>query len=133
MLSHRLNLRAAQAAWQGGAAELSGEALVADPVRLVCILALAALEILDVVGVVALEKDHFAVAFEGEHVRGDSIEEPAVVRDHDSRAWETQQCILERPESFDVEVVRRLIEQQQIAPRSQQLCKMHAVALTARQ
>src|SRR5690606_42031516 len=67
------------------------EPLVADPMRLRRVLALAPLQILGVVGVVALEVDDLAVALEREDVRRDAVEEPAVVRDHDGAAREVQQ------------------------------------------
>ena len=68
-----------------------------------------------VVLVVALEPDHLAVALEGEHVRGDAVEEPAVVADDDHAAGEVEQRVLERAQRVDVEVVGRLVEQQQVA------------------
>ena len=39
-----------------------------------------------VVLIVPLEPHDLAVALEREHVRGDAIEEPAVVADHDARS-----------------------------------------------
>src|SRR5262249_32595321 len=65
--------------------------LVPDAVRLYRFLAFAALEVLDVLLVVALEPHHLRVAFEGANVRGDAIEEPAIVRDHHPAAREGEQ------------------------------------------
>ena len=44
-----------------------------------------------------------------------------------------EQGILERAQRIHVEVVRRLVEQQQVAAAAQQLREVHAVALAARQ
>jgi hypothetical protein len=87
----------------------------------------------DVVLVVALEPDHLAVALEGQDVRRDAVEEPAVVGDHDGAAGEVQQRLLERPQRLDVEVVGRLVEQQHVGAVPQHLRQVHAVAFAARQ
>ena len=86
-----------------------------------------------VVLVVAFEPDDLAVALEGQHVRGDAIEEPAIVADDDGAAGEVEQRLLERAQRVDVEIVGRLVEQQQVAALLQQLRQVHAVALAARQ
>ena len=82
---------------------------------------------------VALEPAHLRVAFEREHVGGDPVEEPAVVGDDDGAAGERQQRLLERAQRVDVEVVGRLVEQQQVAAGAQQLGEVEAVALAARE
>src|SRR5690606_37712524 len=66
----------------------SGEPLVADAMRLRGVLTLAALQVLRVIRIVALEVYDLAVAFEREDVRRDPVEEPAIVRDHDGAARE---------------------------------------------
>jgi hypothetical protein len=50
-----------------------------------------------------------------EDVRRDPVEEPPVVRDHDGAAREVEQALLECSERVDVEIVRRLVEQQDVA------------------
>ena len=64
-----------------------------------------------VVLVVPLEPLHVAVPLEGEHVRRDAIEEPAIVADHHRAARVVQQRFFERPQRIHVEVVGRLVEQ----------------------
>ncbi len=86
-----------------------------------------------VVLIVAFEPLDVAVAFEGEDVRRDAIEEPAVVRDHDGAAGEVEQRLFERAQRVDVEVVGRLVEQQQVAAALQQLGQVQAIALSARE
>ena len=80
---------------------------------------------------VALEPAHLRVALEREHVGGDPIEEPAIVGDDHGAAGERQQRLLERAQRVDVEVVGRLVEQQQVAAAAQQLGQVQAVALAA--
>src|SRR3954464_13751938 len=92
-----------------------GQFPILDPMRLIRRRAESALPIGLVVLVVPLEPDHLAVSLEGEHVRGDAVEEPAVVADHDRAAGEVEQRFLERTQRVDVEVVGRLVEQQQVA------------------
>ena len=79
------------------------------------------------------EPDDLAVALEGEHVRGDAVEEPAVVADDHDAAGEVQQRFFERPQRVDVEVVGRFVEQQQVAALAQQLGQVDAVAFAARE
>src|SRR4051812_44098584 len=81
----------------------------------------------------ALEPRRLRVAFEREDVRRDTVEEPAVVCDHDGAAGELEQRIFECAQRVDVEIVRRLVEQQHVAAARQQLRQMHAVPLSARE
>ena len=53
------------------------------------------------------------------------------MRDHDRAAGEVEQRVLERAQRVDVEVVRRLVEQQQVPARAQQLREVDAVPLAA--
>ena len=55
-----------------------------------------------------------APRLELEHAGRDRLEEPAVVRDQDHRRVERLQLLLEPLEVLDVEVVRRLVQQQQV-------------------
>ena len=82
---------------------------------------------------VALEPAHLRVALEREHVGRDPVEEPAIVGDDHRAAGEREQRLLERAERVDVEVVGRLVEQQQVPAATQQLRQMEPVALAARQ
>src|SRR5207237_6254671 len=90
-----------------------------------------ALPIRFVVLIVPLEPDDAAVALEGQDVRGDAIEEPAIVADDDGAAGVVEQRLLERAQRVDVEVVGRLVEQQQVRAFLQELGEMHAIAFAA--
>src|SRR5690606_14035937 len=107
------------------------QGLELDPVRLVRFRAQAPAAVGLVALEVALEPDDLAVALEGQDVRGDAVDKPAVVADDHGAAGELQQRLLERPERVDVEVVGRLVEQQQIGARLQHLGEMDPVALAA--
>src|SRR5215216_5729465 len=93
----------------------------------------AAMPVRLVILVVALEPDDAAVAFEREDVRGDAIEEPAVVADHHGAPRVIEQRLFEGTQRIDVEIVRRLVEQQQIGSSLQQLGEVYAIPLAARQ
>src|SRR5437016_5742638 len=84
---------------------VTGQGLVADAVRLIGLGAEAAAPVGLIIGVVAFEPDHLAVAFEGEDVSGDPVEKPPVVRDDDGAAGIFQQRLLERAQGIDVEIV----------------------------
>ena len=86
-----------------------------------------------VVADVAFEEAHLAVALEGEDVRRDPVEEPAVMADDDDAAGKRLEAGLERPQRVDVEVVGRLVEEQDVAPGLQQLGQVDAVPLAAGQ
>jgi hypothetical protein len=105
---------------------------VPNPVRLVGVGAETLLALGLVALVVALAPDGFAVSLEREHVRGDAVEKPAVVADDHGAAAEVEQRFLERPQRIDVEVVGRLVEQQQVAAALEQLGEMDAVSLAPR-
>src|SRR6185369_7057959 len=117
-----------------GAPRTSGdELLVLDPMGLLGLDAepLAAIGL--VVLVIALEPHDAAVALEGEHVGRDAVEEPPVVADHHGTAAERHERLLETPQRVDVEVVRRLVEEEQVAAALQELREMQAISLAAGQ
>src|SRR5690606_26770709 len=72
------------------------EGLEAQTVRLGAFLAEAALLVLLVLAIVALEELHVRITLERQNVRGDTVQEPAIVADHQRHARELQQRILER-------------------------------------
>ena len=101
--------------------------------RLIRVGAEAAVSIDLVVLVIPFEPDHLAVSLEGQHVRRDAIEEPAVVADDDGAASEIEQRLFECPQRIDVEVIGRLVEEEQVGAPLEQLREVHAIAFTARQ
>ena len=107
--------------------------LVAEPMRTIRLGTQATPPIGLVVGVVALEPDDLAVAFEGEQVGRDPVEEPAVVADHDRAAGELQERVLERAQGVDVEIVGGLVEEEEVPAAFQELREVHTIALAARQ
>ena len=65
--------------------------------------------------------------------RRDRLEEPAVVRDEDHRRVERLQLALEPLEARDVEVVRRLVQQQQVGVAAERARERRARQLAARE
>src|SRR4026208_518187 len=99
----------------GKAAQLAVHQLpVRNPMWAVRIGALPLLEILRVVTIGPLEPYRLRVSLEREDVRRDAIEKPAVVRDHNGTSRKVAQRFLERSQRIDVQIVRRLVQQQQI-------------------
>src|SRR5664280_678296 len=87
--------------------------------------------------VVALEPEPAARVVLGALVRQDvrrhPVEEPAVVRDDHGATGELQQRVLERSERLDIQVVGRLVEQQQVPADLEGQREVEAVALAARE
>ena len=86
-----------------------------DPLRLQRIRPQPLFLVLFVVLKVALEPFHVGLAFEGEDVGADAVEEEAVVADDDGATGEVDEGVFERAECFDVEVVGRLIKEKDVA------------------
>src|SRR5690606_25068867 len=107
------------------------EGLEAQTVRLGAFLAEAALLVLLVLAIVALDDLHVRITLDRQNVRGDTVQEPAIVADHQRHARELQQRILERTQRLHVEIVGRLVEQQHVAALQQRLGQVQTAALTA--
>src|SRR6185503_20215536 len=103
--------------------------LVGDPVWPVSLSTQTSPSVLLICLEIALEPGDLRVPLEGQDVRGDAVQEPAVVRDDHRAAGEGEERLLERAERVDVEVVGRLVQQQEVAAAAQQLRQMHTVAL----
>src|SRR5919206_125099 len=81
--------------------------------------------------VVALEPDGLGLALERQDVRGDAVEKPAVVADDDGAAGEGEERLFQRPQRVHVEVVRGLVEQQEVAAGLEGAGEVEAVPLAA--
>ena len=75
---------------------------------------------------------HLSVADLDDPVR-DAIQEVAIVRDHDHRAVEPLQRRLEDLHALDVQVVRRLVEEQAVRAAEHQQAELQPRPLAARQ
>src|SRR5687768_4242464 len=82
---------------------------------------------------IAFEPFDVAVALEGEDVGGEAVEEEAVVTDDHGAAGEILERLLESAQGLDVEVVGRLVEQEDVAALLKHLGHVDAVALAARE
>src|SRR5450830_59044 len=118
---------------RGQAAPLGRELPVLDPVRAVGLGAEALVAVGLVILVVAFVPDDLAVALEREHVRRDAVEEPAVVADDDGAAAEREERLFEGAQRVDVEVVRGLVEEQEVAAPLERPREVEAVHLAARE
>ena len=67
---------------------------------------------------VAFAPHDFAVALEGQNVRGHAVQEPAIVANDHRTPAEVVEGFFQRAERVHVEVVRRFVEQQQVAAAS---------------
>ena len=71
------------------------------------------------------------VVFEDERARDDRVEEISIVTHDEQRAVVLVEAIFERLEGLDVEVVRRLVEDEQVGGTREQLRENHAIAFAA--
>src|SRR3954470_21216283 len=122
--------RAAPSIRRAGPPELF-EGLELHAVRLGGFFAAALLLVGLVFLVVAGKEPPGLLILRGGDVGGDAVEEPAVVRDDEHRAGEFQQRFLQRAQGLDVEVVRRLVEEQYVGAGLEHLRQMQAPALAA--
>ena len=74
-----------------------------------------------------------SVVFEDERARHDRVEEIPVVANDEQRAIVLGQSILQRFERLDVEIVRRLVEHEQVRRAREQLRENDAIAFAAGQ
>src|SRR5256886_14440111 len=118
--------------WRAASSGLP-EPLPAEAVGAVGLGAEALLAVSLVVRVAALDPDHPPLVLEGQDVRGDPVEEPAVVTDHHGAARKVEQGLLERTQGVHVEVVRGLVEQQEIRTAPEHRGEVGPVALPARE
>src|ERR1700732_1052685 len=112
---------------------LPGKWFVANAVRLIGVFPLALSVVIDVFLVVAFEPYDLRVAFERQNMRRDPIEEPAIMRNYHRAARERHQRIFQSAQGLNIEVIGRLVEQQDVAAGLQYLREVHPVALAARQ
>src|SRR6185437_9162695 len=108
-----------------------GQRLVTDAMRPLGLGAEPAAPVGLGVGVIAFEPHDLAVALEGEDVGRDTVEKTPVVRNDDGAARIIEQRLLQRAQRIDIEIVGRLVEQEEVGAFLQHLCEMHAVALAA--
>src|SRR5262245_6666619 len=109
----------------------SGQLSVFYPMRLVGVSAQPGLAVGFVLRVVPVEPDDSAFALEGQDVRGDAVQEPAVVADDDGASGEVLQRLFERAHRVHVQVVGGFVEQQRVRARFQRLRQMDPVAFAA--
>ena len=83
----------------------------------------------DLVG--SFAPDDLAVSFEGQDVRREPIEEPAIVADDHGTTREIVETFFQRAERIDIEVVGRFVEHQEVSSRLQDLGQVDAVPFTA--
>src|SRR5215472_7012435 len=110
---------------------VAGQLAVGDAVR-ASGLGAEAVDLVLLVGLeVALVPEPVRAALPGQDVRGHPVQEPPVVAGDDRAAGELQQRVLQARQGLDVEVVGRLVQQQQVAALLEGERQAHPVALAA--
>src|SRR6516162_9055161 len=110
---------------------VAGQPAVGDAVRAGG-LGAEAVDLVLLVGLeVALVPEPVRAALPGQDVRGHPVQEPAVVAGDDRAAGELEQSVLQARQGLDVEVVGRLVQQQQVAALLEGQGQVHPVPLAA--
>ena len=73
---------------------------------------------------VAFEEDDLGVAFEGEDVGGEAVEEVAVVADDHGAACEVLESVFECADCVDVEVVGGFVEEDDVGTAFEHVCEV---------
>jgi len=68
------------------------------------------LSVFFIFGIVAVKEKYLAFAFKRQNVCADSVQKPAVVADDDDASGKTLQCIFQRAQGVDIQIVGRFIE-----------------------
>jgi hypothetical protein len=89
--------------------------------------------VLFVLGKVTFEELNLTFILVIQNVGGNTVKEPAVVRDNHRAARELQQGVFQRAQGFDIQVVGWFIEQQDVTADLQQLRQVQTTAFTAGQ
>ena len=69
------------------------------------VIAEAALLVLLIFAIVAGEEFDMRITLKGEDMRGDAVEEPAIMRDHEHVAGKFEQGVFKRAQGFNIEIV----------------------------
>ena len=112
-------------------ASLPGQLAVLDPVGLVGGGAKPVSSIGFILGVVSIEPDRAALAFEGDYVRRDPVQEPPVVAYHYRAPGKVFESLFERAHGVNVEVIGRLFQQDHVGALCQNSRQVDPVALAS--
>lgn len=76
---------------------------------------------------VSIADVYVAISFKCNNMRGESIEKPAIVGNHNDATSKVGNTFFERTQRINVEIIRRFIEKQQIRTATKEFSKMHAM------
>ena len=99
--------------------------------RLVGVVAEAAFAVGFVFTVIAIKIFDMAVTLKRQNMSRDAVEKPAIMANYDGTAGKVFECFLKRAHRVDIDVIGRLIEQQDIGAGLEHLGEMDAVAFAA--
>ena len=93
----------------------------------------AAFAVCFVLRIISVKVDDFAISFKGEDMRGNAVEEPAVVRDDHGASAKIFKCVFHGAHCVHVEVICRFVQQYDIGTFFEDAREVNAVALAARE
>ena len=102
----------------------SREFFIPDAMWLVGVRPQAPVTVALIISIIALEPHSLAVSFKSQNMSGNTVEEPAIMGNHQHAAGEIHQGFFQCPQCLDIKVIGRFIEQQYIRAAAQQFGKM---------
>ena len=85
-----------------------------------------------VIGEVSLKPFNMTLAFIGENMGCDAIEEEAIMRDNNCATRKIHQSLFKRAQCIDIKIIGWLVKQQNIGTALKHFSKMHAITFTTR-
>ena len=99
--------------------KLARDGLIAQPMWARRLFSQTSTLVFLILAVVAGEEFDVGIPFESNDMGGDAVEEPAVMGNDHHRTGEFQQGIFQGAQGFYIEVIGRLVEQQDVATTEQ--------------
>lgn len=81
----------------------------------------------------SLKVKYFGVPLKSKYMGTDTIQEPAVVRNHNGTSGEVLKSLFQCTEGVHIDIVGRLIEQQHVGLSFEGECQMQAIAFSSRE
>ena len=109
----------------------TGQLPVFDPMRLVGGGPHPSLAVSLIIRIISREPDNLAFSLKSQNVRGDPVQEPAVVADHHGAARKVFQSLFQGSQGVHIQIVGRFVQQNNVAPFLQHLGQVDPVPLAA--
>ena len=111
---------------------LSRQVPVLDPMRLDGRSTQASAAVGFIVGIISFEPYHSAITLKSQNVCGDAIQKPSIVTDDHGASGEIFERFLKSAQRVHIEIIRRLVEKQNVGSLLEHLREVHPIPLAPR-